>query len=312
MATLALCIPAYNAENYLPRLLQSAKDQPVPFDEILVYNDCSTDQTAEVAARFGAKVMNGSINKGCSFGKNQLAMVTTCDWLHFHDADDDLLPDFTTSVHKWINAHGDKYDVLLLNFRYVDFNTGASLGTANHDIAALHADPLKYAINHKIVNFGVYKREAFLQAGGFDLDEKVLYNEDNAFHQRLAKQGLKFDYLPHITCINYRYNASMSASNRFKCARANFHVLEGTVSTHGNIYPQELGAQLWKCSTNLAAEQDWDYVKRALALCKKLGFQFSADDGPLFSAIGKIAPFPAFWFREKMIRLLKPSLRKNG
>lgn len=312
MATLALCIPAYNAENYLPGLLQSAKNQLVPFDEILVYNDCSTDNTAEVAAQYSAKVINGTVNKGCSFGKNQLAMATNCDWLHFHDADDDLLADFTTSVHKWINDFGDKYDILLLNFRYVDFTTGSSLGTANHDIAALHNDPLKYAIDHKIVNFGVYKRVTFLQAGGFDLDEKVLYNEDNAFHQRLAKQGLQFDYLPHITCINYRYDVSMSASNRLKCARANYHVLANTASTHGKVYPQEIGRQLWKCSTNLAAEQDWDYVKMALTLCKDLGYTSSTEDDAIFGTMAKINPFRAFWFREKMIRLFKPSLRKNG
>src|SRR3712207_6350869 len=94
--TLALCIPAYNAANYLPRLLKSAQNQIVPFDEILVYNDCSKDTTAQVAMQYGAKVVEGDINRGCSFGKNKLAQVTSCSWIHFHDADDELLPTFTT------------------------------------------------------------------------------------------------------------------------------------------------------------------------------------------------------------------------
>ena len=94
MSTLALCIPAYNAANYLPRLLQSAKDQSPPFDEILVYNDASTDETISIAEKFGARVISGKLNKGCSFGKNALGEYTKCEWVHFHDADDDLLPGF--------------------------------------------------------------------------------------------------------------------------------------------------------------------------------------------------------------------------
>jgi len=98
LETLALCIPAYNAAAYLPRLLTSAVNQAIPFTEILVYDDCSTDSTAAIARSYGANVISGSVNKGCSFGKNALAEKTTCEWIHFHDADDELLPNFTRTI----------------------------------------------------------------------------------------------------------------------------------------------------------------------------------------------------------------------
>lgn len=312
MSTLALCIPAYNAANYLPRLLQSAKAQVTPFDEIWVYNDASKDETTKVAEQYGAKVIEGKVNKGCSFGKNTLADVSKCDWVHFHDADDDILPEFTQLVHQWINNHGNEYDVLLLNFKYVDFESGQLLGMPKHDVEEMHKDAVKYAINNKIVNFGVYKLSSFRAAGGFDLDEKVLYNEDNAFHQRLAKAGLKFDYLPEVTCINYRYKASMSASNRLKCARANYYVLENTAKTHGSLYPFEISRQLWVCVVNLAIFQDWEYVKKALAICKKLGYNYSPIGTGLFQKLSHLNPFFAVWIREKMIRLFKPGLRLDA
>jgi glycosyltransferase involved in cell wall biosynthesis len=311
MSTLALCIPAYNASNYLPRLLQSAKNQAIPFDEILVYNDYSTDDTAKVAEQFGAIVINGAVNQGCSFGKNQLAAYTRCDWIHFHDADDDLLPNFTAEVHKWISKSGKDYDVLLLNYEYSD-EAGNVLATANHNTNELHADPIKYAIENKIVNFGVYNRPTFLNAGGFDLDHAVLYNEDNAVHQRLAKAGLKFDYLPTITCINYWHGTSMSASNQMKCARANYHVLEKTAITHGNKYPKEISRQLWHGIASIAAVQDWEYVKKSITLAAKLGYPYSNNGGILFSLLTHINPFMAVWLREKLIRLFKPQLRKDG
>ena len=309
MKTLALCIPAYNAAGYLPGILSSAADQQPPFDEIWVYDDASKDDTAQVARQYGARVVTGKDNQGCSFGKNKLAGLTGCDWVHFHDADDDLLPDFTRRVHHWIDYHGDDFDVLLLNFDYVDFQTGEHLGSADHDVAALHEDPLRYTILHKVVNFGVYKIRSFREAGGFDLDRLVLYNEDNAFHQRLAKNGFKFDYLPEVTCINYRYSASMSSSNLLKCARANYHVLEKTAATHGTVYPRELAAQLWLGVASLAAAQDWIYVKKALALSKSLGYPYSPDGNPLFKVLSKINPFFAARFREQMIRWFKPKLR---
>ncbi|RZA02792.1 MAG: glycosyltransferase [Sphingobacteriaceae bacterium] len=311
MSTLALCIPAYNAAKYLPRLLQSAKNQAIPFDEILVYNDCSTDETAKTAEQYGATVINGAVNQGCSFGKNQLAAYAKCDWIHFHDADDDLLPNFTTLVHEWISKWGDEYDVLLLNYEYAD-EAGNVLATANHNVNELHADPIKYAIQHKIVNFGVYKRDTFLNAGGFDLDPEVLYNEDNAVHQRLAKAGLKFDYLPTITCINYWHGTSMSASNQMKCARANYHVLAKTATTHGDKYPKEIAGQLWHGIDSIAAAQDWEYVKKAIALAAKLGNPYPNKGSAVFNILTHINPFMAVWLREKLIRLFKTQLRKDG
>ncbi|MFD0749291.1 glycosyltransferase family 2 protein [Mucilaginibacter calamicampi] len=309
--SIAICIPAYNAAEYLPRLLRSAQGQAFPFNEILVYDDCSTDDTARLAERWGARVIQGDVNRGCSYGKNRLAEHSSSEWLHFHDADDDLLPAFTTLVGQWIKEKGDDYDILLLNFDYVDANTGKLLGQAGHNIAELHQDPLKYAITHKIVNFGVYKRDAFLKAGGFDLDDKVLYNEDNAFHQRLARLNYRFEYLPEVTCINYRYGESMSASNVLKCAQANFHVLEKTAVTHGIKYPAELSEQLWNCVATLAACGDWIYVRKALDLSRALGYRHSPAGNPLFKMLTHINPFCAVKWREKLIRLFKPHLR-NG
>src|SRR3954453_5367691 len=100
--SLALCIPAYNAAAYLPRLLVSAIRQTLPFNEIWVYDDCSTDGTAAMAERYGARVMRGDVNRGCSIGKNRLAAETKCEWIHFHDADDELLPNFVERARVWM------------------------------------------------------------------------------------------------------------------------------------------------------------------------------------------------------------------
>ena len=308
--TLALCIPAYNASDFLARLLKSAKNQAIPFDEILVYNDFSTDNTAEIAKIYGAKVICGVTNLGCSSGKNILAAATSCNWIHFHDADDDILPNFTTEIHGWLQQNSDAFDVLLLSFDYVDGITNKSLAVVKYDADDLKADPLRYAIKKRLVNFGVYKRNVFLKAGGFDLDIEVLYNEDSAMHQNLAKHGLRFDCLNEITCINYKNENSMSMANKQKCARANYHVIAKTAATHGQLYAKELSDKLWICIADLGSAQDWEYVKKALQILRLLGHQTSTNGSKLFNALTTISPYGAIWSREKLIRLFKSQLRK--
>ncbi|WP_025144452.1 glycosyltransferase family 2 protein [Pedobacter jeongneungensis] len=310
--TIALCIPAYNAANYLPRLLKLAHDQTIPFHEILVYNDCSTDNTEEIARALGATIINGDVNRGCSTGKNRLAEITTADWIHFHDADDELLPNFTAEMQHWLTNNHNDFKVLILNFNYINFDSKQQLDTANHNREEMRQNSLKYAIEHKIVNFGLYERLSFLEAGGFDTDRNVLYNEDKAFHIRLAAHGLKFDYLDTITCINYQYQQSMSVSNQLKCAEASYYVLKKTADQFGDIYPIELSDMLLQAATTLAAVNDWPYVSKAVKLAKQLNKNLKLSGGRLFRVLGMLDTYAAFWLREKLIRLFKPALRKSN
>lgn len=55
----SIIVPARNEEANLPRLLRSLKALDYPQAEILVIDDCSTDQTAAVAVAGGARVVQG-------------------------------------------------------------------------------------------------------------------------------------------------------------------------------------------------------------------------------------------------------------
>jgi len=56
---LSIVIPAYNEEKYLPRCLESLRAQNYPAKdfEIVVVDNASTDATANIARRFGARVV---------------------------------------------------------------------------------------------------------------------------------------------------------------------------------------------------------------------------------------------------------------
>lgn len=309
MSTIALCIPAYNAAWCLPRLLESAKNQLIPFDEILVYNDCSTDETTNIALTYGAKVIEGDINRGCSYGKNKLAKIAQSEWLHFHDADDDLLPNFTEVAHEWIDKKNYP-DIILLNFEYKDSDTGEILATLNYDRSKLKEDAQRFVLEHKIVNFAICKRKSFNKVGGFDLDPEVLYNEDRAFYVRAAIAGLTFDYEPRITCTNYKYSNSMSTSNQLKCIEAYFKVSQKATTILGKKYPKEIALGLWTNATIAASYNAWPLVKQNIQLASKLSGRIPIGQSKILQIISCFNPILAYWIREKIIRTFKPQLRR--
>ncbi|MBD2501513.1 glycosyltransferase family 2 protein [Anabaena azotica] len=309
--SLALCIPAYNAAAYLPRLLQSALAQTIPFDEILVYDDCSTDDTGKIAVEFGAKVIRGEINRGCSHGKNALAEQTTCEWIHFHDADDALYPNFVEQAYKWM-VLDNAPDVVLFNYEWRHDDTGELISIRYFDDAELRRDAIAYAIREQINPFcGLYRRSAYLQAGGYDTDPLVLYNEDVAFHCRLAIAGLKFAAEPTITIINYYRPNSMSSANQIKCAKAQYHVMRKVAASLSGRYAQEIAQRLWAIAGVSAAYLDWENADNCLHLATAVYSKSPNNLSVIFRFICNYNPYFAIRLREWLIRLLKPQLRQQ-
>lgn len=307
--TLALCVPAYNASEHLPRLLKSAQDQTSSFDEILVYDDCSTDNTAEVARSFGAEVIRGRENQGCSVGRKRLAEHATSDWIHFHDADDELLPKFVAEARKWMSKDNPP-EVVLFGYEYRRDEDNELLLTQRFDSEALRDDPIEYTIRTQINPFcGIYHRESFLEAGGPDTDPKVLNSEDQAMHCKLARAGLRFDADPTVTVVNYKMEASMTIGNPEKCARSEYHVLEKCAKYSGDTHGDVIARELWQNAGILGAYLQWDLADRAVQLAAHLGGRVPSHGGVLFRLLGSIHPTMALRLREVVIRILSPQLR---
>jgi glycosyltransferase involved in cell wall biosynthesis len=306
--TLALLVPAYNAAGFLPRLLEGAGAQTQLFDEIWVYDDCSTDDTAAVARQWGAKVIPGDVNRGCSYGKNTLARMTGCDWIHFHDADDELLSGFVERAHQWMAK--DAFDMVVFGCIQRDEVTGQIEHTAIHDAQKLAEDPVGYTISTKLNAIsGIYRRTAFLAAGGFDLDPEVLYNEDVAMHCSLARAGLRFSADPDVFMVYWRRAGSMSNANRVKCVRAEHKVLvKALAHDRDSRHGAEISERLWAVAAMAATYLDWETADA----CARLAYQLrgpARSSSSLFKMMSALWPTMALRLREWLIRLLKPQYR---
>jgi Glycosyl transferase family 2 len=309
--TLALCVPAYNAASFLGRLLESAVHQSVPFDEIWVYDDASTDETSEVARRFGARVVRGEGNVGCSAGKNVLVGQCTSNWVHFHDADDALESNFVEVAHRWMEK-ANPPDVVFFNYRSLSHETNLPLGTREFDGAALRRDPLHYCLSEQVNPFcGLYRRDAFIRAGGWDEDRQVLQSEDQAGHLRLALSGLRFDADPNYTVINYIRAGSMTTSNMPGAQRSTFHVMRRAAEVAPPAYRDIISGRLWSTAGLSAAYNDWENADRAAALALVLTGKAPAIGSAWFRWLALRNPKLALRLRENLIRVFRPSSRAS-
>ena len=92
---ISVIIPAYNSSRTIRTTLESAFAQVRPADEILVMDDGSTDNTADIVRSFGSRItLLSQPNAGCAEARNALCRVAQGDLLAFLDADDSWHPSY--------------------------------------------------------------------------------------------------------------------------------------------------------------------------------------------------------------------------
>ena len=104
---LSIVIPAFNEERLIARCLQSIatslieNSTPAFTSEIIVVDNNSTDNTANLARQAGAQVVFEPINQ-IGRARNAGAAVATGDWLLFLDADSVLNPKLLADILRLI------------------------------------------------------------------------------------------------------------------------------------------------------------------------------------------------------------------
>ena len=91
----SIIVPAYNVAAYLPQCLDSLLKEQGSQVEVIVVDDCSTDQTAEILRRYAAaypqlRVITHAENRGVSAARNTALDAAQGEYVLFVDADDRL------------------------------------------------------------------------------------------------------------------------------------------------------------------------------------------------------------------------------
>jgi glycosyltransferase involved in cell wall biosynthesis len=91
---ISIIIPCYNQAQYLGEAIESCLAQTITPHEIIVVNDCSPDNTEDVAMEYPVQYIARLVNGGLSAARNTGIRASSGDYVVTLDADDKLPPDY--------------------------------------------------------------------------------------------------------------------------------------------------------------------------------------------------------------------------
>jgi peptidoglycan/xylan/chitin deacetylase (PgdA/CDA1 family)/GT2 family glycosyltransferase len=187
----SVVIPAYNEENYLRSCLESIVRQDYAGDyELIVVDNASTDDTAQIARDWGAKVVyEGKQSPACARQKG--AEVATGKIIAFIDADTQA-PTHWLSTIVWRFLCDPKTVAVSGPYAYCDAGKFSRITSYVASFLSIIIDQLFRKVFGKGgaiwgCNFAV-RRAAFWEVGGFDTSIKF-YGEEYELSLRLRRAG---------------------------------------------------------------------------------------------------------------------------
>jgi hypothetical protein len=185
--TLAFGITYYDEGPLLTRAIESLLQGSSLPDEILVYDDASSNPATEfIPQNAPVQVIKNQSNRGVSFGRNLLMSESVCDYIHFHDADDPVHPQWCARLLSVI--HKLEPDIIVTGLRVQREGCYVRSGFLDAQKRFPPSDDLtlesiRWGMATQEVTF---KRLLGLQVGGFQTREILEMVEDSEFYTRLA------------------------------------------------------------------------------------------------------------------------------
>ncbi len=103
----SVIIPVYNREKFIERAINSVLKQTYRNFEIIVVNDGSNDNTANILQKYATKIriMTLPVNKGVSYARNIGIRYAMGEYVAFLDSDDEWLENKLEEQIAYVNRH---------------------------------------------------------------------------------------------------------------------------------------------------------------------------------------------------------------
>jgi peptidoglycan/xylan/chitin deacetylase (PgdA/CDA1 family)/GT2 family glycosyltransferase len=195
----SVVIPAYNEQEYLPLCLESIVKQDYAGDyEVIVVDNASTDDTARIALKYGARVVPES-KRSPACARQKGVEVATGEIVAFIDADTQAPPHWLSTI---VSRFLTRPDLVALSGPYAYFDVNRVIRSVSYfaSFICICLDHLFRRVLGKGgalwgSNFAV-RRSALLKIGGFDTSIKF-YGEEYELSLRLREAG-KAGIIPRL------------------------------------------------------------------------------------------------------------------
>ena len=122
----SIIMPSYNTANYIAASIQSVLGQTYQNWELLLVDDCSTDDTDAVVAPFltdtRIRYLKNDRNSGAAISRNRALREARGRWIAFLDSDDLWYPTKLEAQLKFMQSHG-------YHFSYTNYEELNEAGT---------------------------------------------------------------------------------------------------------------------------------------------------------------------------------------
>jgi glycosyltransferase involved in cell wall biosynthesis len=215
-STISAVIPAYNAAQFLRGALVSLFQQTRLPDEVIVVDDCSTDNTAQIVREFqhaGKRItlLSTPKNSGSAIARNLGIQYASGDLIALLDADDLWLPDHLATVAGLLEQFEEPALAFSLTEAFGDNDWSWPLYITAHQPVWCFWECLRRTIVPQM-NI-VARRSALLAVGGYRPDLRQTQDFDLCL--RLSYK-YKFICTDRVTTRYRRHPGSITAMNPFK------------------------------------------------------------------------------------------------
>ncbi len=115
----SIIVPAYNRARFLPRAITSVLQQHFADWELLLIDDCSTDNTHEVVAEYNdyrIRYIKNEVNIERSASRNKGVELSKGEYICFLDSDDEYLSEHLKKIYDQIQASKEKVSMFYTCF----------------------------------------------------------------------------------------------------------------------------------------------------------------------------------------------------
>ena len=197
-SAVSVIMPAYNREAFLAEAIESVLAQTYRPIEIIVVDDGSTDQSADIARSYEEVRYIYQTNQGPAVARNRGLAIAQGEFISFLDPDDLWLPNKLAVQVEHLIEHPD---VGLNVCRIENFlDPGVSLPPGGGDVPLMKEQ----------INLGtmLVRREVFSQVGDFDPGYSVA--DDLDWVTRAKDLGVPITILPDVLMRRRVHEANLS------------------------------------------------------------------------------------------------------
>ena len=195
----SIIIPAYNAEATLAECLEACLAQTYPDREVIVVDDGSSDATAEIAQGYEGVTYVQQENAGPAAARNHGVRIATGDIVALTDSDCIAEPNWIEQLITGFDAE----EVVAVGGTYGIANPESPLARVIHAEIQLRHEQFGETVDF-LGSFNVaYKRDMFMEIGGFDENFRTASGEDNDLAYRLQDAGGIMRFVPTAIMNHY-------------------------------------------------------------------------------------------------------------